>query len=220
MRRRSLGVLILILVLGLILTGCPKKATLKDEPSARAVAERTAESQRAARIEAEKREKEAAEARMREEERKREEERRKAEAQRELDRSKELERSMVAKKTPGIEGTVFESSLLKDVYFDFDRYEVRPGDAETLRQNAALLAKYAKVKIQIEGHCDERGTSEYNLALGERRANSVKKFLVSLGVAESRISAISYGEEKPADPVQSEEAWAKNRRAHFVITSK
>ncbi len=216
MVRRSLGVLILILVLGLILTGCPKKATVKDEPSARAVAERTAERERAARIEAEKREKETAEARIKEAE----EARKKADAQRELERARELEKSMVAKKTPGIEGTVFESSLLKDVYFDFDQYDIRPGDAETLKQNVALLAKYPNVKIQIEGHCDERGTSEYNLALGERRANSVKKFLVSLGVAESRISAISYGEEKPADPAHNEEAWAKNRRAHFVITSK
>ena len=80
--------------------------------------------------------------------------------------------------------------------------------------------KYPKVKIQIEGHCDERGTAEYNLALGERRSNSAKKYLISLGVPEGRISTISYGKEKPLDPGHNEEAWAKNRRDHFIILSK
>ncbi len=133
---------------------------------------------------------------------------------------KEFEKSLVAKKYPGIEGEVFESRLLKDIHFDFDRYDIRPGDAEILKENAALLLRYPKVRIQIEGHCDERGTNEYNLALGERRANSAKRYLVSLGISEDRISTISYGEERPLDPGHNEEAWAKNRRAHFVILSK
>ena len=89
-----------------------------------------------------------------------------------------------------------------------------------LKENAELLKKYPKVKIQIEGHCDERGTNEYNLALGERRANSTKNYLVSLGISPDRISTISYGEEKPLDPGHNEEAWAKNRRAHTIITAK
>jgi peptidoglycan-associated lipoprotein len=93
-------------------------------------------------------------------------------------------------------------------------------DAEILKENAALLHKYPKVKIQIEGHCDERGTNEYNLALGERRANSTRNYLISLGISPDRISTISYGEERPLDPGHNEEAWAKNRRAHFVILSK
>jgi peptidoglycan-associated lipoprotein len=76
------------------------------------------------------------------------------------------------------------------------------------------------VKIQIEGHCDERGTIEYNLALGERRANSTKRYLISLGIGDKRISTISYGEEKPLDPGHNEEAWAKNRRAHIIVISK
>ncbi len=80
--------------------------------------------------------------------------------------------------------------------------------------------KYSTVKIQIEGHCDERGTAEYNLALGERRANSAKKYLVSLGIPADRLSTISYGKEMPLDPGHNEEAWAKNRRAHFIILSK
>jgi peptidoglycan-associated lipoprotein len=131
-----------------------------------------------------------------------------------------FEKSLVAEKTPGIEGEVFESSLLKDIHFDFDRYDIRPGDADILKENAALLKKYPNVKIQIEGHCDERGTVEYNLALGERRATSAKNYLVSLGVAPARISTISYGEEKPIDPRHNEEAWAKNRRAHTLVTAK
>jgi peptidoglycan-associated lipoprotein len=133
---------------------------------------------------------------------------------------KEFEKSMVAKKEPGIEGVVFESSLLKDIHFDFDKYEIRPGDGEILKGDAALFKKYPKVKIQIEGHCDERGTTEYNLALGERRANSAKKYLISLGIPESRISIISYGKERPLDPGHNEEAWAKNRRDHMIILSK
>jgi peptidoglycan-associated lipoprotein len=119
-----------------------------------------------------------------------------------------------------MEGVVFESSLLKDIRFDFDKYDIRPGDATILKENAELLKKYPKVKVQIEGHCDERGTNEYNLALGERRANSTKKYLLSLGISPERVSTISYGEEKPVDPAHHEEAWAKNRRAHTIILAK
>jgi peptidoglycan-associated lipoprotein len=132
----------------------------------------------------------------------------------------ELEKSLVAQRTPGIEGVVFESSLLKDIHFDFDKYDIRPEDVAILRENAALLKKYPTIKIQIEGHCDERGTIEYNLALGERRATSTKNYLVSLGISADRVSTITFGKEKPLDPGHHEEAWAKNRRAHTVITSK
>ncbi len=132
----------------------------------------------------------------------------------------DLEKSLVAQRTPGIEGVVFESSLLKDIHFDFDKYDIRPEDVTILRENAALLKKYPNVKVQIEGHCDERGTIEYNLALGERRATSTKNYLVSLGLSADRISTITFGKEKPLDPGHHEEAWAKNRRAHTVITSK
>jgi peptidoglycan-associated lipoprotein len=143
-----------------------------------------------------------------------------AEVAKEKATKEQFEKSLVAAKTPGIEGQVFESSLLKDIHFDFDRYDIRPIDAANLKENAALLNKFTNVKIQIEGHCDERGTVEYNLALGERRATSAKNYLVSLGVASVRISTISYGEEKPLDPSHNEEAWAKNRRAHTLVTAK
>ena len=202
-------IVILILCLGLILAGCPKKTVVKEEPSVKKTEEMAIEREKAERREAERREKEAKElARIKEEE-----------AKRELAK-KEFEKSLVAKKTPGIEGEVFESKMLKMIHFDFDRYDIRPGDTAILKENAALLMKYPNVKIQIEGHCDERGTTEYNLALGERRANSTKRYLLSLGIPADRISTISYGEERPLVPGHNEEAWAKNRRAQFVILSK
>jgi len=210
MVKKYVSIIFFVLCIGLITTGCPKKTVVKEEPSVSKAEEAAAQRERAAKLEAERKEREAREkevARIREEAKK-------AEAQ------KEFEKSLVAKKTPGIEGEVFESKLLKDIHFDFDKYNIRPGDAEILKENTALLLKYPNVKIQIEGHCDERGTNEYNLALGERRANSAKKYLITLGVAESRISTISYGEEKPLDPSHNEEAWAKNRRAHIVVVSK
>jgi peptidoglycan-associated lipoprotein len=202
MVKKSIMILILFLSLGLILMGCPKKTVMKEEPSAKKAQELAAERERAARGEAERALKEK-------------ELREKEEAAK-----KEFEKSLVAKKTPGIEGEVFESTLLKDIHFDFDKYAIRPGDAEILKAIAAVLKKYPSVKIQIEGHCDERGTNEYNLALGERRANSTKDYLLSLGISKDRLSAISYGEERPLDPGHNEEAWAKNRRAHFIILSK
>jgi peptidoglycan-associated lipoprotein len=127
---------------------------------------------------------------------------------------------LVAKKERGIEGEVFESKLLKDIRFDYDKYDIRRVDEGILRENAAFLKKNPKMKIQIEGHCDERGTVEYNLALGERRANNTKRYLVSLGITSDRISTISFGKERPLDPGHNEEAWAKNRRAHIVVLSK
>jgi peptidoglycan-associated lipoprotein len=187
MSKKSLIVTILILCIALIMTGCPKKTVMKEEPSVK--------KEEAVRPEAERKAKES-------------------KAQ------EELEKSMIAKKTPGVEGEVFESSLLKDIHFDYEKYDIRPGDVAIQKGNADLLKKYHNVKIQIEGHCDERGTVEYNLALGERRANSTRNYLVSIGVSPERISTISYGKERPLDPAHNEEAWAKNRRAHTIITAK
>jgi peptidoglycan-associated lipoprotein len=191
MIRKGLSIFIVVLCLEVILSGCTQKAVVKEEPSAKD-----------ARVsEAGKDAKEAD--RVREEEVK-----------------KEFEKSLVAKRTPGIEGVVLESRMLKDIHFDFDRYNIRVEEAEILKENSALLKKYPGMRFQIEGHCDERGTGEYNLALGERRASSAKKYLISLGIQSNRISTISYGEERPFDSGHSEEAWSKNRRAHFVILKK
>ncbi len=109
---------------------------------------------------------------------------------------------------------------LKDVFFDTDRYDLKPEAREILAANAAWLQKHPTVKILVEGHCDERNTREYNLALGERRANAVRDYLVFLGVAPERIETISYGEERPFALGHDESAWRLNRRAHFVITAR
>jgi peptidoglycan-associated lipoprotein len=106
---------------------------------------------------------------------------------------------------------------LRDVFFDFDRYDIRPEDAKTLEANAAWLKANPHQLVLIEGHCDERGTNEYNLALGERRAKAAMNYLVSQGVQANRITIISYGEERPMCIDKTEGCWAKNRRAHFLV---
>ncbi|MEW5908584.1 MAG: peptidoglycan-associated lipoprotein Pal [Thermodesulfobacteriota bacterium] len=105
----------------------------------------------------------------------------------------------------------------EDVYYEFDSATLLPVAQEILKKKAAYLKANPKIKVVIEGHCDERGTNEYNLALGDRRAKSALSFMANIGVESSRMSAISYGEERPVDSGHTEEAWAKNRRAHFVI---
>jgi peptidoglycan-associated lipoprotein len=106
---------------------------------------------------------------------------------------------------------------LADIFFDFDKYDIRPGDAKTLDANANWLKSNANHLVLIEGHCDERGTNEYNLALGERRAKSTMNYLVSQGVQANRITIISYGEERPQCTEKTEACWAKNRRSHFLV---
>lgn len=132
----------------------------------------------------------------------------------------ELDKSLTKAETPGIEGEASESSKLKNVYFAFDRSDLSAEARNILKESADLLKQSPDTKIQIEGHCDERGSTSYNLALGERRAASVRDYLVSLGVPSDMLSTISYGEEKPADAGHNEEAWAKNRRAHMIVLGK
>jgi peptidoglycan-associated lipoprotein len=111
-------------------------------------------------------------------------------------------------------------SPFKPVFFGLDSAELDDAGRAVATANAQLLRQYPTWVITVEGHCDERGTAEYNLALGERRAVAVRTYLLSLGVAPDRIRTVSYGKEFPFDPGHDEAAWAKNRRAHFVITSK
>jgi peptidoglycan-associated lipoprotein len=113
--------------------------------------------------------------------------------------------------------TAAAAAFDKKVYFDFDKFTLKPEATETLNELVAFLKTNVNLKVKIEGNCDERGTTEYNVALGERRANSVQDFLVSQGIDPQRVSTISYGKEKPADPGHNEEAWAKNRRDEFVF---
>ncbi len=108
---------------------------------------------------------------------------------------------------------------LKDVFFDFDKYNIRTDQKPEANQDGSWLDKWANVKILIEGHCDERGTAAYNMALGEKRASTVREYLETLGVKPDRIQIISYGKERPFAQGHDEEAWAQNRRDHFVITA-
>jgi len=109
---------------------------------------------------------------------------------------------------------------LNDIHFDFDKYNIRPGDAKILDANAAWLKSNSGNLVLIEGHTDERGTAEYNLALGERRAKATMNYLVAQGVQASRITIISYGKERPLCTEHTEECWALNRRAHFLTKAQ
>ncbi len=126
----------------------------------------------------------------------------------------------VAVVPPPAPPVVTEVEMLKDIYFDFDKSHIRDDAKAALQHNAAWMKKNPGVKVQIEGHCDERGTNAYNMGLGDRRASSAKKYLLTLGVNPKQLSTISFGEEKPQCTEHNETCWAKNRRAHFVVISK
>lgn len=113
--------------------------------------------------------------------------------------------------------TAYGNVMDEDVYFAFDSSALSDEAQENLRRKAEWLRSNPNRSVTVEGHCDERGTNEYNIALGDRRAESAKSFLMSLGIASSRMNTISYGEERPADPGHGESAWARNRRAHFLV---
>jgi peptidoglycan-associated lipoprotein len=140
------------------------------------------------------------------------EEEKRAEAERRA-RTREQERTQMLQD----EIQAFESA---PIYFDFDRSTLKPLARETLTKKAKWLRANPRFSVQIEGHCDEQGSNHYNLALGERRASATAKFLTGLGISASRISTISYGEERPAVRGHDEEAWAKNRRADFRVIKK
>ena len=184
----ALLALVLVIFVGLLAPSCGKKQ-IKSEPVM---------SEDEARIRAE------------EEARKREQERQAAIREEELREDQlraEGERVQSARE-------MFEN---EDILFEFDSASLSAQAQEILRAKAAWLRENPRARVVIEGHCDERGTNEYNLALGDRRAFSSKAFLVDLGIADSRLTTISYGEERPVDASPTEDAWAKNRRAHFVI---
>jgi peptidoglycan-associated lipoprotein len=109
---------------------------------------------------------------------------------------------------------------VKDIYFDYDKYDLRSTDQAVVQQNAQYLQSHPNVRITIEGHCDERGSTEYNLALGDNRASAAKTALMQAGVSSERIKTISYGKEKPFCTESTEECWQQNRRAHFVFGQK
>jgi peptidoglycan-associated lipoprotein len=113
-----------------------------------------------------------------------------------------------------------KSGLLPEVHFDFDRAEIRDADRAVLSKNADALKRFDFLRVTVEGHCDERGTVEYNLTLGERRAKAAYDYLVSLGVPAERLKTVSYGKEVPLCTQSTEDCWQRNRRAHFTVTGK
>jgi len=184
---------LLLVIPGLLLTTSCAKKTVVTQPAMSEEAAKKAEAEAARQAELEK-------------QRKLEEERLKAE-QKQADEARMKSEEAEAKAR-------FEQ---ENIYFDFDKSNLKPDAQEILKQKAEFLKANPNDSILIEGNCDERGTDEYNLALGDRRANSAKKFLVNLGIAESRIKTISYGEERPLDPGHNEAAWAKNRNCQFKL---
>jgi peptidoglycan-associated lipoprotein len=118
---------------------------------------------------------------------------------------------------PTISDSEFWLTRVKDVFFDYDKYDLRDDARATLNEDARAFSERSGIRFVIEGHCDERGSEKYNLALGDRRANATKQYLVGQGVGADRMDTISYGEERPFDQGHNEEAWAKNRRAHFLM---
>ncbi len=123
----------------------------------------------------------------------------------------------MAEAAAGMAATEEKASPFDDIHFDFDKSFIREDAKPVLAKVADYLKRNSGAKVQIEGHCDERGTAEYNMALGARRAESAKKYLLSLGVKGAALSTVSYGKEKPLDPGHTEDAWAKNRRDHFLL---
>ena len=149
-----------------------------------------------------------------EEARRRAEEEARQKALREEDLKEESIGEKMGEERVASETTAFEN---EDIYFEFDSIRLTPEAQEILTKKANWLRENPQATVTIEGHCDNRGTNEYNLALGEGRAQSAKAFLTDLGIDPSRLNTISYGEERPINPAQTEEAWAQNRRGHFVI---
>lgn len=186
--------LMAIFIITAFITGCPKKPTIvKEEAKAPAVDVKKAEDEEKARKQAEERVR--AEARAREEA----EERAKREAEA---RAMEEER---------------KAFRFEDVYFDFDRAEIKERYREVLKDSAEWLSKNKGAKVTIEGHCDEKGNNDYNMALGERRAYSVKRYLIDLGVNAERLDTVSFGAERPVCTESKEDCWWQNRRVHFKL---
>jgi peptidoglycan-associated lipoprotein len=132
----------------------------------------------------------------------------------------DAEEGMIPEDLAELNAMARERGWFDDVYFDFDKFDLRAEAREQLAANAGWMKDQSELLFTIEGHCDERGTNEYNIALGQRRATVAKDYIVSLGVEESRVRTISYGEERPFCTESSEGCWQSNRRAHFVATGR
>jgi peptidoglycan-associated lipoprotein len=205
------GLMALILCLSVSwMTGCAKKASLKEgavvTQEQRAVAQTPAEASAAATDDQAARERALREQALSDQ------------AAREAAAKEAKDAADRAKKEAAAKAAAILTELqIADVNFDYNMYNLRPEAQEILKKGAPAYLKYRDYKLVVEGHCDERGTAEYNLALGEKRANEAAKYLADLGIEKERIKTISYGKEMPLDQGHDDAAWAKNRRAHFVI---
>lgn len=202
--RRNLGLVILVSLMMVFVAGCAKKDVLKED-SAKAPAAEAAVAAKATPVE------KAAPPE-------------KAEAKVKFDVDKPVQegadKTAAARKAATEAVSAKELYELADIRFDYDKFNLKDEARAILKKHAEWLNSNKGVMVVVEGHCDERGTAEYNLALGERRANAAAKFLVDMGVDVKRIKTLSYGEELPLDPGHNETAWAKNRRAHFAAGKK
>ncbi|MCL5808466.1 MAG: peptidoglycan-associated lipoprotein Pal [Deltaproteobacteria bacterium] len=203
------GLIALILCLSVtFLTGCAKKAAVKSDTATtqeqKAVTKApSADDQAAAAAAAAAREKALREQALRE----------KAEKEAAAKAAAEKAKKEAAAKAKAI----LKELQIPDIHFDYDKYNLKPEAQAILKAGAPAYLKYVDYKLVVEGHCDERGTVEYNLALGQKRADEAAKYLADMGIQKDRIKTISYGKEMPLDKASNEAAWAKNRRAHFVI---
>jgi len=197
---------LLVVIPGLMFTvSCAKKVTQAEPSAEETAAEAEPEVDNAARIAEEKAAQEEA---ARQWEMASEEDVQDQAAAEAAAKEQEMQQDLAAAKM------MFEN---EDLYFDFDSSALQPMAREVLQRKADYLFEVVDASIILEGHCDERGTEAYNIALGDRRAESAKAFLVDMGIDPARMTTISYGEERPVDPASNQEAWAKNRRVHFVI---
>jgi peptidoglycan-associated lipoprotein len=213
-KQTALGILIMIfLASSLFLLSCSKKELQPEGVASKSSAAGEDEAEKAkkkVRVK-EQEPKIATDQELREKALKEEEARRAKEAALEAQRAKAEEARRMKEMA---EKARFESD---DIYFEFDQYILSDKAKQTLNNKVLWLKDFPSAKALIEGHCDERGSVEYNLALGQKRADAAMKYLVSMGIDAKRISTISFGKEKPMDPGHTEEAWAKNRRTHFVL---
>ena len=211
MRRNLISVVLMLFLAGVLVSGCAKKAVVREETQPREPVQAVAKAP----------EKPAAPAKAdweikweaMEKERKEKEALAKKSAAAKTAPAKD-------KKSAATAAPAKELYELADIHFDFDKFSIQDGERETLKKHAEWLNKNKDIMVVIEGHCDERGTQEYNLALGERRASAAAKYLIDLGVSEKRIKTLSYGLERPLDTGHNEAAWARNRRAHFDAGKK
>jgi len=226
MRRNQVWVGLIALVLCLsvaFLTGCAKKAGLREGAGAAVTQEQKAADQARAATEAAAAQDDAAarEQALREQALREQALREKAlreQAEKEAAAKAAKDAADSAKKEASSKAAAILKELqIADINFDYDKYNLKPEAQEILKKGAPAYLKYRDYKLVVEGHCDERGTAEYNLALGEKRATEAAKYLADLGIEKDRIKTISYGKEMPLDKGSNEAAWAKNRRAHFVI---